>query len=120
MKHPRLKANEWLRVSGLFHGMSEVIKQLSPFNSRHDGITSIEDETFRLHCYQTLTGLKFIVTASPKSENLERLLKDVYSLYTDYVMKDPFHTMEQPIKSGIFIKALIALVQRTNDIAGGA
>ncbi|ETO16490.1 component of TRAPP complex [Reticulomyxa filosa] len=116
VKHPRLKPNDWIRVTGIFHGMSEVIKQLSPLPTKNDGISSVEDETFRLHCYQTLTGLKFIVTATPTTENLERLLKDVYGLYCDFVMKDPFHKMEQPIKSHKFIEQLDTLVQRTSDI----
>lgn len=116
--HPRLKPNDWLRVSGIFHGMSEVIKQLSPFPKKHDGIQSIEDDTFRLQCYHTLTGMKFIVSATPNADNLERLLKDVYSLYTDYVMKDPFHQMEQPIKSKKFIAHLDSLVQRTSSTMG--
>mmetsp|Transcript_59445 Transcript_59445/g.72759 ORF Transcript_59445/g.72759 Transcript_59445/m.72759 type:complete len:140 (+) Transcript_59445:40-459(+) len=115
--HPRLKQNDWLRVSGIFHGMSEVIKQLSPINKKNDGIISIEDDTFRMNCYHTLTGLKFIVTASPESKNLDRILKDVYQLYCDYVMKDPFHKLEQPIKSYKFVNALESLVQRTSDVS---
>lgn len=114
--HPTLKQNGWLRVSGIFHGMSEVVKQLSPFPKKNDGIVSIEDDTFRMNCYQTLTGLKFIVTASPTAKNLDRVLKDVYQLYCDFVMKDPFHKMEQPIKSDKFVTALDNLVQRTSDV----
>ena len=115
--HPSLKMNDWMRVSGIFHGMSEVIKSLSPINSRRkDGIQSMIDETFRLYCFQTLTGLKFIVTANSNgTENLERLLKDVYSLYTDYVLKDPFHQMDQPIKSIKFIKHLDSLINKTSS-----
>ena len=114
--HPKLKPNDWIRVSGIFHGMSTVIKQLSPFSQRNDGIVSMEDDTFQLHCYHSLTGLKFIVSASPQTQHLPRLLKDIYGLYCDYVMKDPFHRLEQPIKSNKFIQHLDNLVQRTSDV----
>mmetsp|Transcript_4135 Transcript_4135/g.3611 ORF Transcript_4135/g.3611 Transcript_4135/m.3611 type:complete len:80 (+) Transcript_4135:2-241(+) len=76
----------------------------------------MEDDTFQLHCYHSLTGLKFIVSATPSTQNLQRLLKDIYGLYCDFVMKDPFHRLEQPIKSKKFIQHLDNLVQRTSDI----
>lgn len=114
--HPKLKPNDWIRVSGIFHGMSTVIPRLSPFPKKHDGIASMEDDTFQLHCYQSLTGLKFIVSATPQTQNLPRLLKDIYVLFCDYVMKDPFHRMEQPIKSIKFKEHLDNLVQRTSDV----
>ena len=83
---------------------------------RNHGIVSMTDDTFCLRCYHTLTGLKFVVLATPNTENLERLLTDIYSLYTDYVMKDPFHQLQQPIKSKLFIQQLASLVSRINSL----
>lgn len=113
--HPTMKENDWIRSSGLFHGMNEVMKQLSLDRSHkfYDGISCISDDTFQMHCYHSLTGLKFIVSATPDTRNLQRLLKDIYGLYCDDVIKNPFHRLGQPIKSHKFKTHLAQIIHRT-------
>jgi hypothetical protein len=40
--------------------------------------------------FQTLTGIKFVVTATPGTIELDLLLQAVYELYADYVLKASF------------------------------
>jgi trafficking protein particle complex subunit 4 len=42
------------------------------------------------------------VIADPQHQNLDVLLKTVYNLYADYVMKNPFYDVEMPIKCDLF------------------
>ena len=51
------------------------------------GIETLETDTFKLHCFQSLTGAKFVVTATPGTNELENLLHAVYEIYADYVLK---------------------------------
>jgi len=44
------------------------------------GIETLEADTFRLECYQTPTGIKFLMLAEPKATALDTILKQVYSL----------------------------------------
>lgn len=57
-------------------------------------------------------GVKFLLTADPLHPNCHAVLKKIYILYADYVMKNPFHTMEMPIRCELFDNALAALVKR--------
>jgi hypothetical protein len=51
------------------------------------GMESLETEKFRLQCFQTLTGIKFFVTASLGTPDLDGALHTIYELYVDYVLK---------------------------------
>lgn len=43
---------------------------------------------------------------------MEIVLKDIYCLYTDCVLKDPFYELEMPIKSELFVHAVDKLIQK--------
>lgn len=43
---------------------------------------------------------------------MEALLKAVYELYTDFVLKNPFYEMEMPIRCELFDLSLSQAVQR--------
>lgn len=51
------------------------------------GIESLETDTMVLQCFQSLTCVKFVVTATPGTPDLDILLQTVYDLYADYVLK---------------------------------
>lgn len=38
------------------------------------------------------------MVCEPGTQHMEGLLKHVYELYTDYVLKNPFYEMEMPIR----------------------
>ena len=51
-------------------------------------------------CTQTHihTGVKFIVVADHKHAKVEELLKRIYELYSDYVLRNPFYSLDMPIR----------------------
>lgn len=51
------------------------------------GIESLDTDTFRLQCFQTLTGIKFFITAALGTPDIEAALRAIYDLYVDYVLK---------------------------------
>lgn len=66
------------------------------------GIKTLEAENFRLDCFETLTKVKFVVISDlslPGHINKQDLLNRIYELYADYVMKNPFYTLNMPINS---------------------
>lgn len=106
-------------------------------NSNKTGLQSIETDLFNLYVFQTLSGIKFILitspnpvvhqlqplgdgpgTSAPSTGELSRqfdlandLFKQVYVIYGDYVMKDPFYSLDMPIKSVLFdgkVRELVA------------
>lgn len=58
------------------------------------------------------TGTKFFVVCEPGAQHMETLLKYVYELYTDYVLKNPFYEMEMPIRCELFDVNLTQAVQK--------
>ncbi|KAK7333130.1 hypothetical protein VNO80_29894 [Phaseolus coccineus] len=107
----RMDTNDSLRVASLWHSMHAISQQLSPVSGCL-GIELLQADTFDLHCFQSLTGTKFFVVCEPGAQHMENLLKFVYELYTDYVLKNPFYEMEMPIRCELFDINLTQAVQK--------
>ena len=58
-----------------------------------------------------LTGMNFIVVADPSQTGLDLLLRKTYGLYADFVLKNPFYTLDMPIRCDLFDDALEDYVQ---------
>jgi uncharacterized membrane protein YgcG len=80
-----------------------------------DGIEVIEGEGIILCCYQTRTGVKFVITAEPGTRGLKKTLKEIYVLYADCTLKDPFYELEMPIRCELFTQAVDELTQRLDS-----
>jgi len=106
---PSLSVNDVLRLGSTFHGLHAIATQIAPVVSA--GIEGLQTDTFKLQCFQSLTGVKFVVTATPETMDLDALLKNIYELYADYVLKNPFYECEMPIRCELFNKNLDRLMQ---------
>lgn len=114
----RMTTNEKIFLASMFYPLFAIASQLSP-EPRCSGIEILEADTFRLHCYQTLTGIKFIVVAEPVQSGIEILLKRVYELYADYALKNPFYSLEMPIRCELFETNLQSLLESVEKSAAG-
>lgn len=85
LQAPNLTTNDCLILGSTFHGLHSIAQQIAPIIS--SGIERLETDTFILQCLQTLTGTKFVITASPGTQEIDALLQGIYELYTDYVLK---------------------------------
>ena len=79
------------------------------------GIEVLETENFRLQCFQTLTGTKFLLFTEPQQPNVDTILRRVYDLYSDYVMKNPFHQTEMPVRCEAFDRGLAKYLRVLNS-----
>ncbi|KAF2869371.1 Sybindin-like protein [Massariosphaeria phaeospora] len=126
----KLTSNDYLMLAGSFHGMHAITKQLcpapslpahpssnaavlapSPFSNRATGIEVLESSHFRIQCFQTLTGTKFLLFTEPQQPNIDSMIRKIYELYADFVMKNPFYTVEMPIRCEKFDRALDGFVK---------
>jgi len=83
--------------------------KLSP-EKQSSGIQCLEADTFKLYCFQTLTGVKFIVLADNRQSKVEELLRKIYELYSDYVLKNPFYSLDMPIRCDLFSSNLVKML----------
>ena len=80
----QLDSNDWLRIGSTFHSLHEIARSIPP--GRSSGIVALETSSFALRCLETMTGIKFVLTAERGTQVLEPVLRMVYELYTDYVL----------------------------------
>jgi hypothetical protein len=129
-KAPKIGTNEWLRIGSTFHSLHAIAAEASPIRlpgnkngiGADDGIEEIVAEGMVLRCLQTTTGMKFVLTAessesnSMGTENLDTVLREIYVLYTDCALKDPFYELEMPIRCELFTQSIDNLIQRMEKV----
>ncbi|KAF1839919.1 Sybindin-like protein [Cucurbitaria berberidis CBS 394.84] len=127
----KLTSNDYLMLAGSFHGMHAITANISPvpppphpatatstssqtpttFPVRATGLEVLESSHFRIQCFQTQTGIKFLLFTEPQQPNVDTMIKKIYELYADYVMKNPFYTVEMPIRCEKFDRGLDGFVK---------
>ncbi|KAF6106818.1 trafficking protein particle complex 4 [Phyllostomus discolor] len=101
-KHSYLTAMEYIPSFAFFaNRLFAIGSQLSP-EQGSSGIEVLETDTFKLHCFQTLTGIKFVVLADPRQAGIDSLLRKIYEIYSDFALKNPFYSLEMPIRCELF------------------
>ncbi|KAK3898635.1 Sybindin-like protein [Staphylotrichum tortipilum] len=79
------------------------------------GLEVLETENFRMQCFTTLTGVKFLLFADTTQTNVDLAMRRVYDLYTDYVMKNPFYQLEMPVRCDMFDRKLGSYIREINN-----
>ena len=149
---PKITTNEKIVLASMFYPLYALAVQLSPdvvrllrsweislqqtYSQGSSGIKELETDTFKLHCNQTLTGVKFIVVTDRNQQGVDQLLDKVlyieyldimdnvllaqiYELYSDYALKNPFYSLEMPIRADLFeehLQVAIDQIERTGFI----
>ena len=105
---PVLSTNDWLRFGSTFHGLHAIAGQIAPVISA--GIEKLETGTFKLQCFLSRTGTKFVLTAQAGTQDLDAVLGKIYEAYADFVLKNPFYELEMPIRIPEFTNAVTRIV----------
>lgn len=98
---PKLTTNERIMLASMFHSLFAISCKLSPVE-KSSGIELLETKSFKIHCFQSITGVKFLVLTDPRVFNMDAFLKKVYELYSDFALKNPFYSLEMPIRCDLF------------------
>ncbi|KAJ5424964.1 hypothetical protein N7465_000034 [Penicillium sp. CMV-2018d] len=131
-----LSTNDYLVLAGTFHGVHAITRSItpkipisqpapSPATSSTgttapaassysypnpgvpvSGLDYLETDKFRLTCFQTLTGTKFLLFTDPLTGSVDTIIQKIYELYADYVMKNPFYQIEMPVRCEAFDRHL--------------
>lgn len=111
----KAKVNDYLQLASIFDSMYAIARRMSPVkhggNPACGGIQQLETDQFTLHCLRTHTGLKFFILTDPHSLGASKFLQNSYQLYTDYVLKNPFYQLDQPIQEKLFNEMLIQMAE---------
>ncbi|KAI9885523.1 MAG: hypothetical protein M1823_002662 [Watsoniomyces obsoletus] len=110
----KLSVNDYLVLAGTFHGVHAITTRLNPLPTPgvpSPGLELLESDHFRMQCFQTLTGTKFLLFTEPNQPNVDIIVRRVYELYADYVMKNPFYQIDMPVKCEAFDRHLAAYIK---------
>lgn len=112
----KVSVNDLLVLAGTFHGVHAITKSLTPSSlgipsNQRTGIEVLESSHFRLTCFQTFTGTKFLLFTEPHQPNVDVIIRKVYELYADYVTKNPFYQLEMPIRCEAFDRHLMTYMR---------
>ena len=105
-----------LIATNLADSVHAITKSLTPSNlgiapRDRTGIEVLESSAFRLTCFQTFTGIKFLLFTEPQQLNVDVMIRKVYELYADYVMKNPFYQLEMPVRCEAFDRELLKYIR---------
>jgi hypothetical protein len=114
----KLTSNEYLVLAGMFHGIHAISARL-PTNTKgskvkDSGIQRMHTPHFTLNCHQTMTGIKFIVATDVNSTSaqVDAYLNKIKQAYVDFAMKNPFYTLDMPIRCDLFDQSMLRLKQQ--------
>ncbi|ODQ82301.1 hypothetical protein BABINDRAFT_158924 [Babjeviella inositovora NRRL Y-12698] len=128
----KLSANEYLVLAGTLHGVHAIASRISPTaptpntgffgtgkavagNCNTSGLKSLETDAFAMYVFQTVTGLKFVLVTAPgtraQADAAELVLCRIYECYADYVMKNPYYSLDMPIRCDMFDEKVVEVTQ---------
>ncbi|PHH90981.1 hypothetical protein CDD83_2051 [Cordyceps sp. RAO-2017] len=128
----KISTNDYLVLAGTFHGVHAITARLNPVKppppvlppggaglphrpEPSSGIEVLETENFRMQCFNTMTGTKFLLFTDTTQVNVDLTLRRIYDLYADYVMKNPFYSLEMPVRCDIFDRKLLSYIREINN-----
>ncbi len=79
------------------------------------GLEVLETENFRMQCFNTMTGTKFLLFTDTTQTSVDATIRRIYDLYADYVMKNPFYQLEMPVRCEIFDRKLLSYIREINS-----
>lgn len=55
--------------------------------------------------------MKFIVVTDPNMQGADIVLRRIYEIYADFALKNPFYSLEMPIRCELFDNSLHILLE---------
>ncbi|KAH7821819.1 Transport protein particle (TRAPP) component Bet5 [Monocercomonoides exilis] len=98
---PQTSTSSWKLLIGLLMNLKFLTSEINPRASTfpHTSLHCYSTKEYKIHCYETLPGVRFVVCTDSTTKDLRGDLMYIYSnLYVEYVMKNPFYTPGEYIR----------------------
>ena len=96
------KEEEFKLMYGMIFSIKSFASRLSPADMK-DGFLNFTTSKYKLHFFETPSGLKFIMNTDLNVGNMRDVLHQIFSLlYVEYVVKNPLCELDKPITSELF------------------
>ncbi|XP_066484571.1 trafficking protein particle complex subunit 1 [Tiliqua scincoides] len=105
------KEEEFKLMYGMLFSIRSFVSKMSPVDMK-DGFLSFQTSKYKLHYYETPTGLKVVMNTDLGVGNIRDVLHQIYScIYVDYVVKNPLCNLNETIQSELFRSKLDSFVR---------
>ncbi|KAF6040395.1 TRAPPC1 [Bugula neritina] len=96
------KDEEFQNMYGMLFSLRSFVKRLSPLDCK-DGFLNYQTSKYKLHYYETPSGLKLVMNTSTDVGDIRETLRQLYGqIYVEYVVKNPLCPLDKPITSDFF------------------
>ncbi|XP_037743555.1 trafficking protein particle complex subunit 1 [Chelonia mydas] len=96
------KEEEFKLMYGMLFSMRSFVGKMSPVDMK-DGFLAFQTSKYKLHYYETPSGLKVVMNTDLGVGNIRDVLHQIYSnIYVEFVVKNPLCSMSEPIQSELF------------------
>ncbi|XP_069739144.1 LOW QUALITY PROTEIN: trafficking protein particle complex subunit 1 [Phaenicophaeus curvirostris] len=105
------REEEFKLMFGMLFSLRSFVSKMSPTDMR-DGFVSFLTSKYRLHYYETPTGLRLALNTDPGVPSAREALQHIYShLFVELVVKNPLCPPRQPVQSELFRSLLDTFVR---------
>ncbi|XP_068164567.1 trafficking protein particle complex subunit 1 [Antennarius striatus] len=105
------KEEEFKLMYGMLFSIRSFVSKMSPLDMK-DGFLSFQTSRYRLHYYETPSGLRFVLNTDLSVANARDTLQYIYSnLYVEYIVKNPACASPSSLDSELFSSRLDAFIR---------
>ncbi|XP_052057561.1 trafficking protein particle complex subunit 1-like [Mytilus californianus] len=96
------QSEEFKLMYGMIHSIKSFVSRISPTDLK-DGFLNFKTNRYKLHFYETPSGLKIVINTDLGVGNIRDTLHQIYSnIYVEYVVRNPVCDLDKPITSELF------------------
>lgn len=105
------KEEEFKLMYGMLFSIRSFVSKMSPLDMK-EGFLSFQTSRYRLHYFETPSGLKLVLNTDLSVTNARDTLQHIYSnLYVENIMKNPVCVLGHSLDSELFSSRLDAFIR---------
>ncbi|XP_051956835.1 trafficking protein particle complex subunit 1-like [Xyrauchen texanus] len=105
------KDEEFKLMYGMLFSIRSFVSKMSPLDMK-DGFMTFQTSRYKLHYYETPTGIKLVMNTDLSVPNCRDTLQQIYStLYVEYIVRNPLCVLGESLQSDIFNNKLDSFIR---------
>ncbi|XP_016116480.1 trafficking protein particle complex subunit 1 [Sinocyclocheilus grahami] len=105
------KEEEFKLMYGMLFSIRSFISKMSPLDMK-DGFLAFQTSRYKLHYYETPTGIKLVMNTDLGVPNCRDTLQQIYStLYVEYIVRNPLCVLGESLQSDLFNSKLDSFIR---------
>ncbi|NP_001002742.2 trafficking protein particle complex subunit 1 isoform 1 [Danio rerio] len=105
------KEEEFKLMYGMLFSIRSFVSKMSPLDMK-DGFLSFQTSRYKLHYYETPTGIRLVMNTDLSVPNCRETLQQIYStLYVDLIVKNPLCVLGESLQSELFNSKLDSFIR---------